>query len=183
VGLGTGVLATYGEPGDTMRFWEIDPQIIELAQGSNAKFTFLKDTKANVEVIEEDGRLGIEEDKQPGYDILIVDAFSGDAIPIQLVTREAFRLYLSKLNGPDAVLVFHITNRVVDLTAVMLGFSRTEHVPLRFFMSSNAEWTMFSRNPAMLDLVGPDEKLYSWDQVESVLWTDGYSSLVPVLRR
>jgi hypothetical protein len=182
VGLGTGVLAAYGQPGDTMRFWEVDPQVIELAQGPKAKFTFLQDTKANVELIESDGRLGIERDKQSGYDILILDAFSGDAIPTQLVTREAFRLYLSRLHGADSVLVFHISNRVVDLTSVMLAFNRTEHIAMRFYMGMTSEYAMFSRNAAMLDYAGPDEKNYEWDQVRSVLWTDDYSSLMPVLR-
>lgn len=182
LGLGTGVLATYGQPGDTIRFWEIDPQVIQLAKGPNAKFTFLQDTKANVEIIEEDGRLGLEGDQQPGYDILIIDAFNGDAIPVQLVTREAFQLYMSRLYGPDAVLVCHISNRVVDLTSVMLAFSRTDHVPLRLYMTSNAEFAIFSRNPAMLELAGPDQKAYHWDEVESVLWTDDYSSTLKVLR-
>jgi len=182
VGLGTGVLAAYGQPRDTLRFWEIDPQVIQLAQGPNAKFTYVQDSKANVEMIQEDGRLGIEEDKHPGYDILVLDAFSGDAIPTQLVTHEAFQLYLRRLNGPDSVLVFHISNRVVDLTSVMLAFSRTEHIPLRFYMNFTSEYAIFSRNSAMLDLAGPDEKTYDWDQVASVLWTDDYSSLISLLR-
>ena len=182
VGLGTGVLAAYGQPGDTMRFWEIDPQVIQLAQGPNPKFTYLQDTKASIEVMQDDGRLGIEADKQPGYDVLVLDAFSGDAIPTQMITREAFQLYLRRLNGPDSVLVFHISNRVVDLSPVMLAFSRTEYVPLRFYMNFTFEYAVFSRNPAMLDLAGPDEKTYPWDQVESVLWTDDHSSLMSVLR-
>jgi hypothetical protein len=183
VGLGTGVLAAYGKSPDTIRFWEIDPQVIELARGSTSKFTYLEDSRASVEVIERDGRLGIEEDRHPGYDILVIDAFSSDAIPIQMVTREAFRLYLSRLNGPDSVLAFHISNRVVDLTPVMLAFSRTEHVPLRFYMTGTYQYAMFSRNAAMLDLAGPNDSLYPWDRVDSVLWTDGYSSLVRILQR
>jgi hypothetical protein len=182
VGLGTGALAAYGKPRDTIRFWEIDPQVIELSRGSNAKFSFLSESKANVEVIEGDARLALEGDQHGGYDVLIIDAFSGDAIPIQLVTLEAFRLYLSRLNGPNSVLAFHISNRIVDLTPVMLALSRTEHVPERFYMNGSSEYAMFSRNPAMLDLAGPDEK-NPWDAVDSVLWTDGYSSLLPVLKR
>src|SRR5262249_43785461 len=73
LGLGTGVLAVYGQPKDTMRFWEIDPQVIELAKGPNAKFSYLRDTRATIEVIEADGRLGLVEDKGPGYDVLVVD--------------------------------------------------------------------------------------------------------------
>jgi len=183
LGLGTGVLSIYGKPGDTMRFWEIDPQIIELANGPNAKFSYLADSKAAVELIQADGRLAIDSDNQSRYDVLVIDGFSGDAIPTQLVTREAFQLYVSRLNGPDSVLIFHISNRLVDLTPVMLAHSRSEHVPLRFFMNSLCEYAAFSRNSAVLDLMGPDQKDYPWDRVDSVLWTDSHSSLIPVLRR
>jgi hypothetical protein len=183
LGLGTGVLSIYGKPGDTIRFWEIDPQIIELANGPSAKFSYLADSRANVELIQSDGRLAIDTDQESRYDILVIDGFSGDAIPTQLVTREAFQLYMSRLNGPDSILIFHISNRLVDLTPVMLAYSRTEHVPMRFFMSSLCEYAVFSRNPASLDLIGPDQKDYPWDRVESVLWTDNHSSLIPVLRR
>jgi len=182
LGLGTGVLSVYGRPGDTMRFWEIDPQVIELAGGRNAKFYYLQDAKANVELVQGDGRLAIEGDKKSSYDVLVIDGFTGDAIPTQLITREAFQLYMSRLIGPDSVLVFHISNRLVDLTPVMLAFSRSERVPMRLFMSSVSEYAVFSRNPAMLDLIGPDQHDYPWDRVDSVLWTDGYSSLLSVLR-
>lgn len=182
LGLGTGGLAVYGQPEDTMRFWEIDPQVIELANGPSAKFSYLHDTKANVEVVEADGRLALEQDKNPGYDVLIVDVFSGDAIPLHIVTREAFKLCLSRLNGPNSVLIFHISNRVLDLTSVMLGFSRAEGVPLRFYMNYNTEYAVFSRNAAMLDLAGPDLHTYPWEQVPSVFWTDDFSSPIQVMR-
>jgi hypothetical protein len=182
LGLGTGVLAVYGQPQDTMRFWEIDPQVIELANGPKAKFTYLADTAANVEVIEGDGRLGLAQDTGPGYDVLVVDVFAGDAIPIHMVTREAFELCMSRLNGPDSVLIFHISNRVLDLTSVMLGFSRAEGVPVRFYMNYNSEYAVFSRNAAMLDLAGADQHAYPWDEVPSVLWTDDFSSPIQVMR-
>ncbi|HET8668200.1 MAG TPA: fused MFS/spermidine synthase, partial [Terriglobales bacterium] len=182
VGLGTGALAAYGLPGDSLRFWEIDPQVIQLAKGPAARFTYVQDSRATVEVVEADGRLAIE-NEYATYDILVLDAFSGDAIPMHLITREAFRLYLSRLSGPDAVVAFHISNRIVDLTPVMLAFSRSEHVPVRFFMGMSAEYAIFSRNPAMLDAIGPDDSHYHWDEVDSVLWTDGYSNLLQVLRR
>ncbi len=182
LGLGTGVLAVYGKPQDTMRFWEIDPQVIELANGPNAKFSYLRDTEAKAEVIEGDGRLGLAQDTGPGYDVLVVDVFAGDAIPIHIVTREAFELCMSRLSGPNSVLIFHISNRVVDLTSVMLGFSRAANVPVRFYMNYNSEYAVFSRNPAMLDLAGPDQHAYPWEQVPSVLWTDDFSSPIQVMR-
>jgi hypothetical protein len=182
LGLGTGVLAVYGQQQDTMRFWEIDPQVIELANGANAKFSYLRDTAANVEVVEADGRLGLAQDTGANYDVLVVDVFAGDAIPIHIVTREAFELCMSRLSGPNSVLIFHISNRVLDLTSVMLGFSRTENVPVRFYMGYNSEYAVFSRNPAMLDLAGPDQHTYPWEQVPSVLWTDDFSSPIQVMR-
>jgi hypothetical protein len=182
LGLGTGVLAVYGEPRDTIRFWEIDPQVIELANGPKAKFSYVRDAKANIEIIEADGRLALARDTGPGYDVLVVDVFSGDAIPIHIVTREAFELCMSRLSGPDSVLIFHISNRVVDLTSVMLGFSRTAHVPVRFYMNYNSEYAVFSQNAAMLDLAGPDLKTYPWDQIPSVFWTDDFSSPIDVMR-
>jgi hypothetical protein len=182
LGLGTGVLAVYGQPQDTMRFWEIDPQVIELANGANAKFSYLGDSKANIEVIEADGRLGLEQDAEAGYDVIVVDVFAGDAIPLHIVTREAFELCLKKLSGPNGVLAFHISNRVLDLTSVMLGFSRTENMPVRFYMNYNSEYAVFSRNPAMLDLAGPDQHTYPWEQVPSVIWTDDFSSPIQVMR-
>jgi spermidine synthase len=182
LGLGTGVLAVYGRSQDTMRFWEIDPQVIGLAKGPDAKFSYLADTTANVEVIEGDGRLGLAQDTGPGYDVLVVDVFAGDAIPIHIVTREAFELCMSRLNGADSVLIFHISNRVLDLTSVMLGFSRASGVPIRFYMNYNSEYAVFSRNPKMLDLAGPDQHAYPWEQVPSVLWTDDFSSPIQVMR-
>jgi hypothetical protein len=182
LGLGTGVLAVYGQPQDTMRFWEIDQQVIDLASGPNAKFSYIQDTRAQVEVIEADGRLGLAEDPGPGYDVLVVDVFAGDAIPIHIVTREAFELCMSRLSGPDSVLAFHISNRVLDLTSVMLGFSRASGVPVRFYMNYNSEYAVFSRNAAMLDLAGADPHAYPWEQVPSVLWTDDFSSPIQVMR-
>jgi len=89
---------------------------------------------------------------------------------------------MRRLNKPNGVLAFHISNRVLDLTSVMLGFSRTENVPVRFYMNYNSEYAVFSRNPAMLDLAGPDQHAYPWEQVPSVIWTDDFSSPIQVMR-
>jgi AAA domain len=111
VGLGAGAIAAYGEAGDRFRFYEINPQVLTLAR---TEFTYLSDSQAHVSVELGDARLTLEKEPPQGFDALIVDAFSGDAIPIHLLTREAVQVYRKHLT-PSGVLLFHISNRFVDL--------------------------------------------------------------------
>ena len=115
IGLGAGVVAAWMRPGDTLVFYEISPRVIELAQ---REFTFLHDTSAKTEVVLGDGRLSLEREPARRYDVLGVDAFSGDSIPMHLVTREAMAIYLKHLK-PDGVIVFQATNRFIDLLPVV----------------------------------------------------------------
>jgi spermidine synthase len=119
VGLGAGVVAAYGRAGDTMTFYEISPKVIEIER---REFTFLRDSKAGIEVVVGDGRLSLERELKRGgprgYDVLGIDAFSGDSVPMHLITREAMALYVRHL-APDGVIVFQATNRYVDLAPVI----------------------------------------------------------------
>ena len=119
IGLGAGVVAAYGRAGDTMTFYEISPKVIEIER---REFTFLRDSPASNEVIVGDGRLSLENELKRrgprGYDVLGIDAFSGDSIPMHLITREAMALYVRHL-APDGVIVFQATNRYVDLAPVI----------------------------------------------------------------
>ena len=115
IGLGAGVVAAWMRPGDTLVFYEISPRVIEIAR---REFTFLHDTSAKTEVVLGDGRLSLEREPARRYDVLGVDAFSGDSIPMHLVTREAMAIYLKHLK-PDGVIVFQATNRFVDLLPVV----------------------------------------------------------------
>jgi len=119
IGLGAGVVGAYGRAGDTMIFYEISPKVIEIER---REFTFLRDSPARMEVIVGDGRLSLEKElKSPGprgYDVLGIDAFSGDSIPMHLITREAMALYVRHL-APDGVIVFQATNRYVELAPVI----------------------------------------------------------------
>jgi spermidine synthase len=119
IGLGAGVVAAYGRAGDAITFYEISPKVIEIER---REFTFLRDTPAKTQVILGDGRLSLERElKQQGargYDVLGIDAFSGDSIPMHLVTREAMALYVNHL-APDGVIVFQATNRYIDLLPVV----------------------------------------------------------------
>ncbi|MGH9658828.1 MAG: fused MFS/spermidine synthase, partial [Bryobacteraceae bacterium] len=115
VGLGAGTLAVYGRKGDVFRFYEINPQVKFLA---DTEFTFLRDSDAAIEVVLGDARLSLEREAPNGYDLLVVDAFSGDSVPVHLLTREAFAVYFRHLK-PDGVLALHVSNDYLDLAPVV----------------------------------------------------------------
>ncbi len=115
IGLGAGVLASYGRKGDEFIFYEISPRVVDIA---NDEFTFLRDSRAKIQVVLGDGRLSLERSAPQGYDILGIDAFAGDSIPMHLVTREAMALYARHL-APNGVIVFQATNRYIDLMPVV----------------------------------------------------------------
>ncbi len=115
IGLGTGTLASYGRAGDFVHIYEINPIVLNLA---HSEFTYLKDTPAKVEVTMGDARLSLEREASQGFDVLAVDAFSGDSIPVHLLTREAFRLFFNHMK-PHGILAVHISNRYLDLKPVV----------------------------------------------------------------
>jgi len=115
IGLGAGVIAAWMKPGDRLVFYEISPRVVDIARG---EFTFLHDTSAKTEIVLGDGRLSLEREPPRGYDVLGIDAFSGDSIPMHLVTREAMAIYLKHIK-PDGVIVFQATNRFIDLLPVV----------------------------------------------------------------
>ena len=115
IGLGAGALAVYSRAGDLFRFYEIDPQVAAVAV---AEFTFLRDSPAQTDIVLGDGRLSLEREPPQGYDVLAIDAFSGDSIPMHLITREAMAVYVRHLK-PDGVIVFQATNRFVDIAPVV----------------------------------------------------------------
>ncbi len=115
IGLGAGVIGAWMMPGDTLTFYEISPRVVDIAK---REFTFLADTAARTELVMGDGRLSLESEPPRGYDLLGIDAFSGDSIPMHLVTREAMAIYVKHIK-PDGVIVFQATNRFVDLLPVV----------------------------------------------------------------
>jgi len=115
IGLGAGVIGAWMKPGDQLVFYEISPRVVDVAK---REFTYLADTAAQSEVVLGDGRLSLEREPPRGYDVLGIDAFSGDSIPMHLITREAMALYVKHLK-PDGVIVFQATNRFIDLLPVV----------------------------------------------------------------
>jgi hypothetical protein len=195
IGLGVGTLAAYGRDNDTMRFYEINPQVIAYSLGPNPYFTFIHDSPAAIEIVAGDARLSLErefrENGPQNYDVLVVDAFSSDAIPVHLLTQEAMELYLKHLRGPDSVLAFHISNRALDLRPILSALAARNHlaaIRLNKTRSSDfgelADWVLLARDPAVLaddrfpDLLAPMPPPDSGS-----LWTDDYTNLFRVLRR
>ena len=184
VGLGIGTLAAYGRPGDRLRFYEINPAVAELAQ---RHFTFLKKCQADTEIVLGDARLVMERESPQLFDVLVLDAFSGDGIPVHLLTREAGEVYLRHLK-PDGVLAFHITNAYFDLRPVLAGLAQElemSHVTVSRDATPKAEtsistWMLLSRNPATLKAALG--KLTSFDTKQPLIfWTDDRNNLIEVL--
>ncbi len=115
LGLGCGTLAAYGRAGDTLRIYEINSLVLDIA---NRDFSYLRDTAARVEVATGDGRLVLDSEPEQQFDVLVMDAFSGDSVPVHLITREAFELYFRRLK-PGGILAVNITNKYLDLKPVM----------------------------------------------------------------
>ncbi|MBI2225268.1 MAG: fused MFS/spermidine synthase, partial [Betaproteobacteria bacterium] len=133
IGLGAGSIIAYARKGDTFRFYEINPQVVELAQ---REFTFMADNPAKTEVVLGDGRLSLEREASQQFDVLAMDAFSGDSIPLHLLTREAMAIYLQHLK-PGGVLAFQATNRFIDIAPVVASLA-AEHGLTAVLISDSA---------------------------------------------
>lgn len=193
VGLGAGTLAAYGEPGDYIRFYEINPAIIELATDRNGYFTYLRDSRARLEIVTGDARLSMEKEVENGrpqdFDILAIDAFSGDAIPVHLLTKEAIAVYLRELKT-DGVLAIHITNGYLDLVPVAresaeyFGLqSALVHSDLDDKMTEQNDWVLLARNRKVLSKPEISRNLKPLSSARKVrLWTDDYSNLFQILK-
>ncbi|MCC7156083.1 MAG: fused MFS/spermidine synthase [Bryobacterales bacterium] len=187
LGLGAGALAAFGRAGDDYRFYEINPQVEVLARH---QFTYLAETPAKVTIVEGDGRLSLEREPPQNFDVLLMDAFSGDAIPIHLLTLEAMRTYLRHLK-PGGVLVVHITNQNVDLEPVMAAAAGELGLSGRLITTPGDDSThcyktrfaLLTRNPHLFDAPafrGAAHPLQAKPGVHT--WTDDYSNLLRVLK-
>jgi hypothetical protein len=192
IGLGIGTLAYYGQQGDTFRFYEIDPQVIEAAQDERF-FTYMRDSVAQIEIVEGDARLSMERELQQGgsqrYDVLVIDAFSGDSIPVHLLSKEAVDLYLEHL-APDGVLAFHISNRYIELEPVLwrmqeeYGFEGAYVQgggPLGF--ENTSWWVLLTYDTEFMEELAKNAQMRVLNSSpEMRLWTDDYSNLFQVLK-
>ncbi|MDQ1636361.1 MAG: hypothetical protein QOJ32_3170 [Frankiaceae bacterium] len=191
VGLGAGTLAAYGQPSQTMRFYELDPQIAAVARDPRL-FSYLADSRASVSETTGDGRLLLERRPDASAGLLVLDAFSSDAIPTHLLTAQAFGVY-NRVLQPGGLLAVHITNRFLDLRPVLAGAAaqagmsaviRDDDAPAVAGQPRiPSRWVVLARNPARLDLLRRTPGWVPLPSTPSVRWTDDYSSLLALLRR
>jgi hypothetical protein len=188
IGLGAGTMAAYGHPGDYFRFYEIDPQVLRLSLGQKPWFSFLRDSPATIDVVLGDARLSLEKEAATGqlqkFDVVVLDAFSSDSIPVHLLTKEAMALYIRHLSGSDSVIAFHLSNRALDLRPVAYGLSREYRMTsVEVEQPGFSVWVLASANPNMMNLPELKERSKPVTIRHAVpLWTDEYSNLFSVLR-
>ncbi len=193
IGLGAGAIAAYAKTGQTFRFYEIDPDVERIARDPNY-FTFLEDCQGTCDVVLGDGRLTMATEENDSFDIIILDAFSSDAIPAHLLTREALQLYRQKLK-PDGVIAFHVSNRYLELIpllarlaedAGMVGRSKQDAVD--YTDSGNAgrlsaEYVVMAHsNERLKALQSKDGWLALRSDQKIALWTDQRTSILSLLR-
>lgn len=185
IGLGTGTMAAYGEAGDRFRFYELDPAVIRLAQ---TEFGYLRSTSAKVDVVLGDARLNLEREAPNGFDVLVVDAFSGDAIPVHLITREALRAYRRHMK-PDGVIAFHVSNRYLSLAPVVQKLA--EDQGMHAVLVSDAptapllktDWVLVSANEKMFAKPAIAEVASMPDIIPGLrVWTDDANNLFKILK-
>jgi spermidine synthase len=195
LGLGAGTLATYAQPGDVYRFYEINPTVVEIAEGQGGYFSFLKDSQAQVSVVTDDARLALERELAKGqpqnFDVLVLDTFSSDSIPVHLVTKESFGIYLQHLK-PDGVLAAHVSNRYLDLRPVLWGLAReyglimqvVERSPVPGSDGFPSIWVLLAREPAsqLIPALQSHITPYDGSSASIPLWTDDYSNLFQILK-
>ncbi|MDH5564801.1 MAG: fused MFS/spermidine synthase, partial [Nitrospirota bacterium] len=174
---------------DTYRFYEINPDVDRIAR---EYFTYLQGGKGSQEVVLGDGRISLERElankTRQQFDILAVDAFSGDGIPVHLLTREAFALYWEHLQ-PDGILALHITNRHFDFSPVVRALAREvdKHAlwirDLSDLKKGNdySEWILVTSNQAFLRDPFVNFRAQPWPTLKEILWTDDYSNLFQVV--
>src|SRR5580704_8184976 len=194
IGMGVGTLAAYGRPGDTFRFYELNPQIIGYSTGPKPYFTYIRNSPAKIEIVPGDARLSLEREfNETGshkFDVLFVDAFSSDSIPLHLLTQEAIEIYLEHLRGPDSVLIFHISNRMLDLSPVVAALAAHNqlanvrlHRPHDADIADRSDWILLARNPSALAINSFQGHLDSLPPPDpKMLWTDDVSNRFKVLR-
>ena len=191
VGLGVGTLSAYGRAGDVVRFYELDPDVLALAKN---QFSYLSSSPAAIEFVIGDARLSMERELLSGalqrYDVLAIDAFSSDSIPVHLITSEATALFFKHLK-PDGILAFHISNRFLDLKPVLANIAQANGLVVRLVTDSPGDdssasitdWVLLARSVEVFD----DARLAEVAEAiepnpDFSLWTDQFNNLIDVLK-
>ncbi|HLW52911.1 MAG TPA: fused MFS/spermidine synthase [Candidatus Angelobacter sp.] len=187
IGLGAGTLAAYGRSGDVFRFYDINPLVEDIAKNT---FFYVRDSKAKVDIVTGDARLSMEAEPPQGYDVLIVDAFSSDAIPVHLLTAQAIALYRRHLK-PDGILAIHVSNKYLNLIPVVEQEAENADLESAYIASYDeddigvysADWVLVTANDEFLSRSEIAENIAESGTVKGLrLWTDDYNSVLPLLK-
>lgn len=186
IGLGAGTLATYGATGDVYRFYDINPGVIDIAKRN---FSYLSDSAATIELPLGDARLTLEREPPQDFDVLAIDAFSSDAIPVHLITREAVAVYLKHVKR-DGVIAFHVTNRYLDLVPVVEAIAHDLGLTALWIddggnlaLANSSSWVLLSRDPERLADPGLVEASTAiTPRRDWRVWTDDFNNLLQVLK-
>ncbi len=189
IGLGTGTIAAYGRKGDTYRFYDINPNVVVIAKRD---FTYLSDSEASIEIALGDARLNLEREALQAFDVLAVDAFSSDSIPVHLITDEAVAIYAKHMKE-DGVMAFHVSNRFLDLKPVLEKIAEKQGLTVAWVHESKtdengasittSDWVLLAKNKRfllrdqILDATFVIEPEPGWR-----LWTDDFNNLLQVLK-
>ena len=192
VGLGVGTLAAYGKPGQDFSYFDIDPAVISIARDER-KFTFLSGSKASVRTVIGDGRLKLAKEGNGNYDLLVLDAFSSDSVPVHLITRESMAMYRQKV-AADGVIAYHISSRHLRLEPVLarqaqaLGLHGMANRDVKLSADeaqrgvTASHWVVMSRSPERLQaLTGAAGWHTLRASPETPLWTDDFSNVLSVI--
>lgn len=185
IGLGVGTIAAYGQPSDHFRFYEIDPAVADFAR---TYFSFLEDGAAPYEIILGDARLSLAAEQDTRYDIIVVDAFSGDSVPAHLLTVEALDMYLARL-APAGILAFHISNLYLDLEPVVAALAKARGLEARYVEDpgvtvrgqSQSMYMLLAREASALEFLREAGRVANDRGVKP--WTDDFSNLFQVIKR
>jgi hypothetical protein len=185
IGLGVGTMAAYGRPGDDYRFYEINPAVIHLA---DSDFRYLRESPAKVQVVHGDARLSLEREQPQGFQVLVVDAFSGDSIPVHLLTREAFGVYLRHM-APESAIAVHVTNKHLELAPVVKSVAASHGAKSALIHNTSesvrkiysSSWVIVTKSPDVLrEIEGFSSPIKPNPRLR--LWTDDYSNLLYILK-
>lgn len=185
MGLGAGTMAAFGRAGDEYKFYEINPAVPILAR---TEFTFLPDSPARKNIVMGDARLSLEREPPQHFDVLMMDAFSGDSIPVHLITREAFELYYKHMK-PSGIIAIHISNKYLDLEPVLARIAEVMHKPAYTMDSEDngdcfgTTYVLFASDPEIFrgpEFAGRGRRARVKARV--AMWTDDYSNLFHILK-
>jgi spermidine synthase len=194
IGLGTGSMASHAKDGDTYTFYDIDPKVVAM---QDAYFTYLQKSKATCDVVLGDARIQMERQPDQAYDLIVLDAFTGDAIPAHLLTDEAFAQYLRHLKKnsqgqPVGIIAVHISNRYLDLEPIVAALSRKYEMPAKVFHveegdhggdngDTGSDWIVLTKNDEFWHNPSVELVAQPLRPEKELLWTDQLQSLYPIL--